>query len=157
VARGGAARIESSPGTVDGRRLPPRIIFYDGLCAFCDGRVAWILERDGRRRFHYAALQGKTAEALRDSCPEAFPHESNSLIYWDSSDAEPVIHQRSRAVFEILRELGGPYRMVSWLRILPHFITDLPYRLVARVRYRLYGSLDECRVPDARVRSLFLD
>jgi predicted DCC family thiol-disulfide oxidoreductase YuxK len=119
--------------------------------------VTWILERDARHRFHYAALQGKAAAALRGSFPTAFPDEPNSLVYLDWSGPEPVIHRRSRAVFRILDELGGPYRLIAWLRVLPRCVTDLPYRLVARIRYRIYGRLSGCRVPDSEVRSFFLD
>jgi predicted DCC family thiol-disulfide oxidoreductase YuxK len=137
-------------------KLPPRVIFYDGLCGLCDGCVTWILGRDTRRRFHFAALQGETAKALRSRNPESFPAQPNSLIYLDSSGPEPLVFQRSRAVFQILAELGGPYRIISRLRVLPRVITDLPYSFIARMRYRLYGRLDACRLPDDQSRSRFL-
>ena len=138
------------------KELPPRVIFYDGQCAFCDGWVTWLLDHDSRRRFHYAALQGETAKELRSAYPEVFPALPNSLIYLNSSGPEPITYWRSRAVFQILEELGGPYRIISWLRVLPRVITDLPYSFVARFRYRLYGRLDACRVPADNSRSLFL-
>jgi len=141
----------------DLRSLPPRIIFYDGLCSFCDGWVSWLLAHDDRRRFHYAALQGSTAKALSEAWPEAFPAEPSSLVYVDTSATEPAFYLRSRAVFEILAELGGWYRMVSWLRVLPRPVTDLPYRLAARIRYRLYGRSEACRVPDPEVKARFLN
>jgi len=147
----------SSSGVDEMKELPPRVIFYDGLCGFCDSWVAWILEHDSRRRFHYAALQGETAEGLHTLYPNAFPMDPNSLIYLDSSGREPRMYQRSRAVFQTLTELGGPYRMIGWVRVLPAVVTDVPYRAIARIRYWLHGRLDECRVPDDDLRELFLE
>jgi len=144
-------------GVNEMKDLPPRVIFYDGLCGFCDSWVTWIREHDSRRRFHYAALQGETAEGLHSLYPVAFPMDPNSLIYLNSSGPEPRIYYRSRAVFQILTEIGGPYRMIGLLRVLPAVITDVPYRAIARIRYWLYGRLDECRVPDNDLRDLFLE
>ena len=35
--------------------------------------------------------------------------------------------------------LGGVWRLVTWTRILPAWLRDPFYRLVARMRYRLFG------------------
>ena len=40
--------------------LPARIVFFDGVCAFCDHAVRWLQARDPRGRFHFAPLQGDT-------------------------------------------------------------------------------------------------
>ena len=144
-------------GVREMKELPPRVIFYDGHCAFCDGWVAWLLEHDSRRRFRYAALQGETARELSAVFPETLAASLNSLILLDSSGPEPLVYLRSRAVFRILTELGRPYRIIGWLRVFPAVITDLPYRVIARIRYRIYGRLNECRAPNDDLRHLFLE
>ena len=61
--------------------------------------------------------------------------------------AEGQLLQRSRAVTFVLRELGGGWRLLALSRWLPVFITDRVYNLVARVRYRLFGRFEACRLP----------
>ena len=43
------------------------------------------------------------------------------------------------------------------LRVLPRWLRDLGYDLVARTRYRLFGRYDACPLPDPRHRARFLD
>ena len=50
-------------------------------------------------------------------------------------------------------------REVRWLRvfgILPQTLADAGYDLVAKARYRIFGKLESCRIPDASVRARFL-
>jgi predicted DCC family thiol-disulfide oxidoreductase YuxK len=41
--------------------------------------------------------------------------------------------------------------------ILPRFLRDLLYDVVARWRYRIWGKSDTCVVPDAGQRSRFIE
>jgi len=40
---------------------------------------------------------------------------------------------------------------------LPRALTDTGYRLFARVRYRVFGRLDACRIPGPGERERMLD
>ena len=71
------------------------------------------------------------------------------------SDGERV-YLRSSAVFELLARVGGPWRMLGWLRWLPVPVTDFGYAMFARVRYRVFGRIDACRVPEPEERARFL-
>ena len=42
--------------------LPPHVLFYDGVCAMCNGIVKAMLRVDEHHVFHFAPLQGETAE-----------------------------------------------------------------------------------------------
>ena len=53
--------------------------------------------------------------------------------------------------------LGGGWRLLSVLRIIPTPLLDVVYRLVARVRYRVFGQLEACPIPSAADRARFLD
>lgn len=139
------------------RDLPPRIVFFDGDCAFCDGRVRWLIERDPEARLRFAPLQGPTAAAVRAAFPERFPDDLDTLVYLRPDEhGRPDIRLRSAAVFEILQEVGGPASWLAWLRLLPRALTDRAYRIFARHRYRWFGRLDACPVPtpEQRARAL---
>ena len=45
--------------------LPPHVLFYDGVCAMCNGIVKTMIRLDREGIFHYAPLQGETAARAR--------------------------------------------------------------------------------------------
>jgi predicted DCC family thiol-disulfide oxidoreductase YuxK len=71
--------------------------------------------------------------------------------------ADDRLLARSRAVLFVLAQLGGPWWVLSWARVVPAVIADRVYALVASVRYRLFGKRDACRLPSPEERALFLD
>lgn len=135
--------------------LPPRLVLYDGVCGFCDGAVRWLLARDRAGRFHFAPLQGETAALLRRRHSE-IPEDVDTLVYVEAGPDGERIRLRSEAVFAILRQLDRPWRWLAALRWLPRALTDAGYRLFARTRYRIFGKLDRCALPDASQRARFV-
>ena len=85
-------------------RLPARTIFFDGVCNFCDRSVQWLVAHDPAGRFHFAPLQGATAESLRAHLP-GFPRDTDSIVYVDTSGPEPLIAQRSDLALTAPRQL----------------------------------------------------
>lgn len=132
-----------------------RLVLYDGECGFCDRLVQWLLARDPSGRFQFAPLQGPTARVILARHPE-LPSGLDSLVYVTGEGEAERVSWESRGAFLICRDLGYPWAAVAWLRVLPRFLTDLGYRLFARVRYKLFGRLDTCRVPSPGERARFL-
>jgi predicted DCC family thiol-disulfide oxidoreductase YuxK len=132
-----------------------RIVLFDGVCGFCDRLVQWLLARDGGR-FAYAPLQGRTAAALRLRHPE-IPDELETLVYVESREGGERVFLRSAAMFQVIGQLGTPWRWLAGLRWLPRGLTDFGYAQFVRRRYRLFGRLSACRIPDPAQRSRFLD
>jgi len=137
--------------------LPDRIVFYDAVCGFCDGAVQALLARDARALLSFAPLQGETAERLRRALPGAFPSGIDTFVYVEDASRAPRVHVRSRAALALAAKLEMAPRTVALLRLLPTPLLDLAYRAFARLRYRLFGKLDACRVPTPAERARFLD
>ena len=136
------------------QELPERVVFFDGECAFCDGTVRWLIERDPEARLHFAPLQGETAARVRAVFADRFPTDLDTLVLLHpGQDGRPDICVRSAAVFEVLALAGGGWRWLRAFRVLPRSLTDLGYRLFARNRYRWFGRLEACDVPSARNRA----
>jgi len=135
--------------------LPPRTVFFDGVCNFCDHSVRWLLAHDAEERLHFAPLQGSTAAALQREI-SAFPREIDTIVYVDATGTTPRVSSRSQAIFEILAELDPSARRWRVLRVLPRWFTDLGYRALASSRYRVFGRRDSCMVPSPEVRARFL-
>jgi predicted DCC family thiol-disulfide oxidoreductase YuxK len=53
-------------------------------------------------------------------------------------------------------ELPTPWRWLHAFDVLPAVLLDLLYRAFARVRYRVFGRMDACRVPSADERARIL-
>ena len=127
-----------------------RVIYYDGLCGLCDRAVQFVLPRDRQGRYHFAPLQGTTAQSR-------FPDQTDLA---DSStfilDDEGTVRVRSDAALAVLTGLGGIWRAAAILRVVPRPIRDAVYNWVARHRRQWFGRLDECRVPSVHERERFL-
>lgn len=135
--------------------LPPRLVLYDGVCGLCDKSVQWLLEHDPTGRLVYAPLEGPTAAAVLER--HDLPGGLDSIVFVERDELGiERVHWRSRAILRIVSHLPGGWRRLSWLRVFPALLTDLGYRFVAAVRYRIWGKLDVCRVPREDQRARFL-
>lgn len=142
------------PGETPGlppAQLPPRIVLYDGACGLCHRTVAWLVARDRDRALWFAPLQGETAARLRALHP-AIPADLDSVVLVDGGR----VHLRSKAFLHGARYLSPPWRWASWLAWLPGPVLDPVYRLVARVRHRVWGRFETCRRPGAADEGRFL-
>ena len=62
---------------------------------------------------------------------------------------------RGRAAVAALATLGGRWRAVLVFRALPRPLLDLGYRVVARLRYRIFGRR-ACELPAPEARHKFV-
>ena len=130
---------------------PEHIVLYDGVCGLCDRSVRWILRRDERGLLRFAPLQGETTAALRKAIP-GIPEDLTSVVYLRGDR----LHLRSKAFLHLAWHLRWPWRALYGLRWFPALLGDLPYRLVAALRYRLFGKKDACTLPAPGERERFL-
>lgn len=127
------------------------IVLYDGVCGLCSRSVRFLIRRDRDRVLRYAPLQGETAAKLRAQHPE-IPDVLSSVVLVDGGK----VRLRSKAFLYASRYLTRPWRWGWYLRWLPGFLIDLPYRLIARLRYRIWGKVDLCELPAPAQAALFL-
>lgn len=129
---------------------PSPLILYDGVCGLCGRTVRWLLRRDGGRLW-YAPLQGETAERLRARYPR-IPRELDSVVLVEDGR----VYLRSKVFLHVARHLTRPWRWLYHLRWFPALLVDPAYWLVAKLRYRLFGKYDACRLPTTDERARFL-
>lgn len=139
----------SAPAVPPGE--PRHLVLYDGVCGLCDHTVQFLLRVDRRQVLMFAPLQGETAAAMRARHSE-ISGDIDTVVYIEDGR----VHQRSRAFVRLARQLPYPWRALSWLWIVPRPLSDLAYRLVARLRYRLFGKFDTCKIPSPEERARFL-
>ena len=122
--------------------LPPRpVLLYDGECGLCNWVVRRLLATDRAGRLHYAPLQSMPAQQYLKS--QKLPAtDFDSLVFvmdWNYPDVYPPLFQTDGAL-AAAAEVGGVWRLVTWMRVLPGWLRDPFYQLVARSRYALFGE-----------------
>ena len=147
----GVSVTKTAPETEALATLPDRIVLFDGVCALCNWTVRLLLRIDKHRAFVFAPLQGETAGRFRHRHPE-IPSDLDTFVYIDHGH----VYLRSSAFVHAARRLPYPWKAGSWLWIIPKPLRDLLYRLVARIRYRVFGKYDACPVPEPGTRERFL-
>jgi predicted DCC family thiol-disulfide oxidoreductase YuxK len=135
--------------------LPARVVFYDGVCGFCNQTARWLIDRDPSGRLHYAPLQGETAAAARARHAD-FPQDIDTLVLLERDADGEHLYLRSDAVLRVAAAIDSPWRRLAWLRFVPRPIRDWGYGLFARNRYRMFGRLDACPVPSEAERARFV-
>ena len=128
------------------------IILFDGVCNFCNAGVNFIIRQDKKNIFRFAALQSKAGQELADKYQ--LPKENfNSFILIDKGK----VYNRSTAGFKVYSKLPWYWKWTQLFWIVPRFITDAIYDLIARNRYKWFGKKEECMIPTPEIRSRFLD
>jgi predicted DCC family thiol-disulfide oxidoreductase YuxK len=143
---------EAERSAIEGRAL----LLYDGVCALCNGVVKFLMKRDRMDRFRYAPLQSELGrEMLARFGILEFP--DGVMLIVNALTAEERLYQRSDAVAACLRLLDGPWRGVGRaVGLIPRWLREWGYGVVARFRYRVFGRYDTCPVPSPEERGRLL-
>lgn len=135
--------------------MPDKLVLFDGVCGLCDKTVQFALDHDPKGVLRFATLQGETAKGVIERHPELAGVDS--VVFVEQSGGEERVHVRSKAVFRMASFLeGGGVRALSIFSILPGFLADAGYNLVASLRYKIFGQLEQCRIPQPSERARFL-
>lgn len=126
------------------------IIFFDGVCGLCNRAVDFLIRRDKNRLFRFAPLQGKTASIV---LPSALLDQPETIVCKNGD----VLYYKSNAILHILIQIGGGWKLAVLLYVIPKFIRDLCYDMVAHNRYKVFGKKESCRLPSPEEREVFLD
>jgi len=124
-----------------------RVIIFDGICGLCNKAVDILIKLDRHKRFKYTSSQGKHIKTLN------IKPNIDSIVYY----IEGKPYYKSTAILKILNDLGGLWRITNIFYLLPPFIRDWLYDIIAKYRYRLFGKLKRCRVPNEGEKALFLE
>lgn len=133
------------------------LVFYDGVCAMCNGIVRFILERDPAGTFCFTPLQGEAARRTLERHGRRADDFDTMYLITGYGQADERLFARSDAVVETLRRMDGFWSLLGWLRLLPRSWRDAVYALIVKNRYRTFGKYDSCPVPRPEWRTRFLD
>jgi len=128
-----------------------QIILFDGVCNFCNFWVNFVIKRDKKDLFRFAALQSEKAKEFSDK----FNFDTSSMNTFVLIDGDHL-YTKSTAALKICKQLTGPIKIFYPFISLPKFLRDFIYDLVAKNRYKFFGKRDSCRIPTAKEKLKFL-
>lgn len=130
-----------------------KIILFDGVCNLCNSSIQFVIRRDKKNRYKFAALQSDTAKILLNE-RGIDSSQIDSIILIDPNTAYYI---KSSAALEIGKSFGGGWRLLSIFEWVPRPIRDWIYDLIAKNRYSWFGKQNDCMIPTPELKAKFLD
>jgi len=128
-----------------------KIILFDGVCNLCNSSVNFIIDRDAKNIFRFASLQSEVGQKILSKFG-LNGNEFDSIIL--ISDNKYFI--KSTAAINISKDLKFPWKLSVVFLIIPVFLRDYLYDILAKNRYKWFGRKDSCRIPDPEIKNKFL-
>lgn len=128
------------------------IILFDGVCNLCNNSVQFVIQHDKTDKFSFAALQSETGQALlKQYGLPAQGFDSFVLVQNEK------VFLKSTAALHVAKQLDGPAKLLFGFIIVPAFIRNAVYNLIANNRYKWFGKKDHCMIPTPALKAKFLN
>lgn len=127
-------------------------ILFDGVCNLCNGFVQFVIHHDKKNKFKFAALQSEFGQQYLQKNNHSATH-FNSFIYIRNRKEL----QQSTAALYVLKDLKGLIALLFILIIIPPFIRNYIYNIIAKNRYKWFGKRKQCMVPTEELKAKFLE
>ena len=129
-----------------------QIVFFDGVCNLCNRSVNFLIKHDKKGVLKFASLQSTFA---KNTLPKSLLDSEalDSILFY----TEGKYYKKSNAILKLFKTLGGFFYVFQLGYLLPPFLRNGVYTLIANNRYRWFGTTAQCSVPSADVKDRFLD
>lgn len=127
------------------------IMFYDGDCNLCNRSVQFVMKHETAPVIRFASLNGEKARQLMERQPQLT--QIDSIFFLENG----IIYTKSSAALRIVKYLRKPFSIFSGLEIVPLFLRDKIYDLIARNRYAWFGKTNACALPNEGQLTRMLD
>lgn len=128
-----------------------RVILFDGVCNLCNGLVQFIIDRDTDNIFSFGSLQSDGGQAILKSKNLPLDDFDSFVFVRDNK-----VYVKSTGALEVLKDLGGMWKLLYAFIIIPRPIRDFIYGLIAKHRYSFFGKQESCMLPTPELQSRFL-
>jgi len=127
------------------------ILFYDGDCALCNHCVQYIIEHERGEELLFSSLQSNFAKQQLAKYKYDFHRPSTMVLL-----KEDKAYFRSGAALTLQKFLKAPYNWLYVFILVPPFIRNGVYDIVARNRKKWFKK-EYCFVPDEKLRKRFVE
>lgn len=128
------------------------IVFFDDICLLCSWSVRFIYKNDPKGKFHFAPLDSAFYDDLIQESTVKRDTLADSLVLYRRGK----LYTRSSAALRIAASLRFPWSLLAVFFIVPQFLRNFVYDIIARYRYRWFGKRASCFVPEEGLRERFV-
>lgn len=134
---------------------PNYIVFFDGICRFCNASINLLINLDQEKKLKFTSLQSDWAQ---DFLFKKLKKKTDfqTILYYHNG----TFYEKSEAIFQIFRDLNKFVVLTSILRLIPQRLCDFLYERLAKNRYFLFGKHENykaCRRLTPDEKELFLE
>lgn len=126
------------------------VLLIDGTCIFCNYWLQKVYKWDKHSRIKFGSIQEYSTYEISKTYPIDKSIDSVVLLYKNK------LYYKSTAILYVLKTIGGWRSSTIIFFIIPRFIRDFFYDLVAKNRYKWFGQKDDCLLPSAVDKSRFI-
>ncbi|MBN2825228.1 MAG: DUF393 domain-containing protein [Campylobacterales bacterium] len=118
-----------------------KIILFDGECGICSKSVEFIFSIDKKGIFYFAPLESAIAKEKLAQNGVNNPNP-NTFYYLDKER----LYTKSTGALRVLKDAGRGWQLLYVFIIIPRFVRDFIYDLIAKNRYRFIKK-SACAMP----------
>ncbi len=118
------------------------VLIYDGYCNLCGAIIRLVKRQDRKSRFEFVPSQSERGGRLLAEAGLKTSGTGTVVLA-----LEDKFYLRSTAALRVFRLLGGGWRLLYGFIIIPRFIRDFVYDIIAKTRYRIFGRSSSCYIP----------
>lgn len=128
------------------------LILFDDVCNLCNSSVQYVIKHDPHRLFRFTSLQSALAQKILSDYDLPLNEYDSFILFNDNK-----IYTRSTAALLVAKKLKGFIKSLYIFIIVPKFIRDAVYNIIAKNRYKWFGKKQVCWLPSPELKSLFLN
>lgn len=129
------------PSSVEKLLEQQPLLLFDGECGFCNKSVLFFLRHERKPgKVNFVSLQSQAGKNLRTHFK--IEDKIDSIIFIRSHDA----FIKTCAVLRLTQYLKGLWPLLSVVLIIPPFLRNPIYDLVARNRQKIMGRVSNCEL-----------
>lgn len=124
---------------------------FDGVCNLCNRWVNFVIRNDKKKVVLFDSLQSQAGHKILLQ-HNLSTSNFESLVYIKNNKAL----LKSTAVLYLMKDIGGIWKIFFVFIIVPKFLRDFVYMIVAKNRYRCFGKKNTCMLPTSDLADRFL-
>lgn len=116
------------------------ILLFDGECGFCNKSIQFFLKNEKNKKMHFAPLESEVGKQLKTYF-EINPNIDSVILIKDYS-----AFIKSCAALRLTPFLKGAWPLMMVFVIIPPFIRNWVYDLIAKNRMKIAGRVESCQL-----------
>jgi predicted DCC family thiol-disulfide oxidoreductase YuxK len=129
------------------------VYLFDGVCVLCSRAVMHMLkhQKPGETPIRFVAIQSAIGRRLAEAYDNP-PDDPYTFLFFENGEVFELVE----AIMAMASHAKGAAGLAPLLHAIPRPLRNFFYLRVARNRYRVFGQLKSCYLPDASTRDRFV-